>query len=453
MSKYWQLCFIVFTALFFESASFAYGAGDPRIAIIGANPEGSADGKIPNWEGGLAKQEKAENGHHIDLFSEEKPLFIINKDNIQDYLNVIPSGTVALLNAYPETFNIPVYTSHRTTNYPDWYYENTSQRPNTHIEENGSSLINAYPGVAFPAPKTGLEAIWNHLTRWRGQSIKRTFVDAIVYPDGALQLTKSKQNVSFELFRYLDPSEWKPRLLDQKRQVLLYYQSLVIEPARLAGGSLLAIDYVDQHSNPRKAWAYDVGQKRVMRMPYITHDNSALMSESLRTADDTDLFNGSPDRYDWKLLERKAMLVPYNAYRVSDPSIRYEQILIPHHINPAVTRFEYHRVWVVEAKLKAGFQHIYSARTFYIDEDSWSILQADQYDNKGHIWRVNMCHYKLYYEVPANFCAAEVIHDLKRKAYYVSGLTNEERGAGNISDPNPSASQFTPASLRAGARR
>jgi len=72
MSKYWQLCFIVFTALFFESASFAYGAGDPRIAIIGANPEGSADGKITNWEAGLAKQEKAENGHNIDLYCRKK---------------------------------------------------------------------------------------------------------------------------------------------------------------------------------------------------------------------------------------------------------------------------------------------------------------------------------------------------------------------------------------------
>ncbi len=453
MNRKWQQPLILLISVFFAIPGLVYGEANQRIALIGAITEGSENGNIPSWQGGLTKHEKSDGGHHVDPFSEESPLFIINKDNAQDYANAIPKGSLALLKAYPGTFNIPVYRSHRTARYPDWYYDNTSQRPDTRIEKDGSSLINGYPGVAFPAPKTGLEAIWNHLTRWRGQSIERTFLDAIVYSNGEKQLTRSKQNVSFELFRYLEPSDWKPRLSDQDRQVLLYYHSLVIEPARLAGGSLLAIDYVDQHSRPRKAWSYDVGQKRVMRMPYITHDNSALMSESLRTADDTDMFNGSPERYDWNLVGRKEMLVPYNAYRVSDPSISYEELLSPLHLNPLLTRFEYHRVWVIEAKLKRQFQHIYSSRTFYIDEDSWSILQADQYDNQGRIWRINMCHYKLYYEVPANFCAAEVSHDLKRKAYYVSGLTNEERNSGDISQPNPPTTQFTPAALRAAAKR
>lgn len=83
------------------------------------------------------------------------------------------------------------------------------------------------------------------------------------------------------------------------------------------------------------------------------------------------------------------MIVPYNSYKLHSDSIKYSDILKPLHINQSLTRYEKHRVWVVNATLKAGTSHVYAQRTFYIDEDSWQVLAVDQYDGRGQLWRVS----------------------------------------------------------------
>ncbi|MGL1161900.1 DUF1329 domain-containing protein, partial [Vibrio parahaemolyticus] len=45
----------------------------------------------------------------------------------------------------------------------------------------------------------------------------------------------------------------------------------------------------------------------------------------------------------------------------------------PKHINSDAQRWELHRVWEVEATLKAGARHAVPRRTFYFDEDSWKL--------------------------------------------------------------------------------
>ena len=90
------------------------------------------------------------------------------------------------------------------------------------------------------------------------------------------------------------------------------------------------------------------------------------------------MFNGAPDRYDWKLIGKKELYIPYNAYRLDSPQLKYSDIIKPGHINRDLTRYELHRVWEVEATLKTGERHIYAKRHFFIDEDTgrlqWSII-------------------------------------------------------------------------------
>lgn len=445
-SRYsWCILFALVTADFAHSA-------DKRIEIIGAIAAGSPDGKVPEWSGGQEAR-TFDGGHHRNPYAHETPIDLITAENYEKYGAALSEGLISLLKQYPDSFSVPLYQSHRSVSYPDWFYRNTKLRPETKVQDRGSVLVNAYPGVAFPEPSSGLEVIWNHLTRWRSRYFERDFVDAVVYPSGEKRITRSRQEVSFELFRHIELDSWKRNMKKPESQALVYYLSLVLEPANLAGGALLAIDYLDQEKTPRKAWSYDVGQKRVKRLPYVTHDNSALMSESLRTADDTDMFNGSPERFQWNLLGRQVMIVPYNNYDLSDPTVSYETLFTPKHLNPEFTRFEHHRVWVVEAILLPEELHIYTKRRFYIDEDSWSILMADQYDARGNIWRVNLCFQKTFYEVPLSFCAGETFNDLKRGSYYASGFTNEERSSGDYTLPNPPVSQFTPAALRARVKR
>ena len=98
-----------------------------------------------------------------------------------------------------------------------------------------------------------------------------------------------------------------------------------------------------------------------------------------------------------------------------------------HHIEPSLARYELHRVWVVEATLKPGEKHLYSRRTFYVDEDSWQIAVAESYDAQGRLWRVNEAHALSYYEVPVLWTTLEVFHDLQARRYLVTGLDNARR--------------------------
>src|SRR3989344_1272296 len=91
------------------------------------------------------------------------------------------------------------------------------------------------------------------------------------------------------------------------------------------------------------------------------------------------------------------------------------------HLKPYAMRFEKRRVWVVEATLKPGFKHLYPRRTFYLDEDTWSIALVDIYDKNGKLWR-NTMRFAAYYEaMPGMFSALDSYHDLEAGNNLVQG--------------------------------
>ena len=225
----------------------------------------------------------------------------------------------------------------------------------------------------------------------------------------------------------------------------------MIAPARLAGQSILIHETINQVKEPRKAWTYNPGQRRVRRAPNVAYDNPGTASDGQRTSDQNDMFNGSPDRYDWTLVGRQEMYVPYNSYKLHSGDLSYDDIIRPGHINPDLLRYELHRVWVVDAKLKEGTSHIYARRTFYIDEDSWQILAMDQYDNRGEIWRVSEAHVINYYQVPLLWQTLEVHYDLQNGRYLAIGLNNQERP--EMFNIEMDKRDFTPNALRRKGRR
>ncbi len=444
--SHWLIAIFLPLNFFLATHTFA-SADEPsgRIALIGADPTADIEQGVPSWRGGLPVQERTHR-HHEDPYANETPMFIISANNINEHARFLTAGLIKMLETYPDTFYIPVYPSHRSTTYPAWIYERMQAGATAKLIANGNGLENAIPGVNFPEPRNGLEAIWNHITRWRGQYVERVYSDAIVYSNGEKRVVRSRQQVAFELFRRLQPA-------NASKQVLVYYSSTILEPSRLAGGAFLAIDFVNQHRFPRKTWSYDAGQRRIKRLPNIDYDNAAILAESLRTVDDTDMFNGSPDRFNWVLRGKEVKYIPYNNYRASSPEVTYNDLLTPFHPNPEHLRFEAHRVWVIDALLKPSAYHIYTKRTYYIDEDSWSIEAADQYDHEGKIWRIGLALLKHYYEVPLTFSAGDYFHDLKTQHYHAGGLTNEEVSSGEYSEQFPAPSYFTPSALRARVKR
>jgi hypothetical protein len=228
--------------------------------------------------------------------------------------------------------------------------------------------------------------------------------------------------------------------------VILYFIQETIAPARLAGEILLVHETLDQTREHRKAWLYNPGQRRVRRAPNVAFDNPGTGSDGLRTSDQFDIFNGSPERYDWKLVGKQEIVVPYNAYQLHSNKLKNDDILKPLHINQQHARYELHRVWVVDATLKAGQRHIYKRRTFYVDEDSWQILVVDCYDNRDQLWRVQEGHSINYYEIPTFWTTLETTYDLQAGRYLALGLDNEEPVTVNF-NAKRTAGDFTPAAI------
>jgi hypothetical protein len=202
------------------------------------------------------------------------------------------------------------------------------------------------------------------------------------------------------------------------------FKSKIVQPELLAGEGSLIIEPLNQTDDPRKAWVYSKGLRRVVRVPYAAYDYPVPNTENLQTIDEVGLFVGPPDRFEWKLLGKRELYVPYNAYRLHSDAVTSSDILRPGHINPELARYELHRVWVVEGTLKPGQRHIYSRRVFYVDEDSWQIVVADSYDKDGRLWRVAEAHMVNYYDVPVLLSTLEVFHDLKEHRYLATGLDN-----------------------------
>lgn len=418
------------------------------LTPMGAERAGNGT-DIPAWRGGLTLPPlgyERSGQYHLDPFPQDKPLFTITAKNYNEYADYLAEGQKALFKAYPDTFSMPVYRTRRTAAAPEWVYENTYKNAvRSELTPDGNGLKYAYAGIPFPLPKNGLEVIWNHMTRWRGVYIVRRASEVAVQPNGNFSPITVQQEIEFNYYR-------QDKSIDKLNNILFWYISTTKAPARLAGGAILLQETINQVEEPRQAWGYNAGQRRVRMAPNLAYDTPVAAADGLRFIDETDMFSGAPDRFTWQLVGKKEIYIPYNNYQFTD-KVSYKELLMPGHINPAYTRYEKHRVWVVKATLKTGVRHAYSQRVFYIDEDTWSIAVAEAYDAAGDLWRTSMAYIKTYYEVPVTWSTLDVFHDLKSKRYHIQGMDTEEGGTVDYSQAPPGERYFTPAELRRRGKR
>jgi hypothetical protein len=216
-------------------------------------------------------------------------------------------------------------------------------------------------------------------------------------------------------------------------------------PARRAGEALLLVDHVNPLAQPRKAWQYLPGQRRVKLAPDISYDTPNPGVAGALTYDDAFVFNGALDRFDFKLVGKREMLVPYNAYKAVYFPGGKANITRPNHFNPDLLRWELHRVWVVEATLKPGKRHVYHKRTFYLDEDSWVALASDSYDARGQLYRGVFSLVAFAYDQQSMPTAMQVGYDLIGGLYTVQGAVGLYDGI-KFREPFP-AREWTPDAL------
>ncbi len=400
-------------------------------------------GAIPAWTGGLPTPPPGVTYNAGDRlqnpFSGDSVQYTITGANMGQYDGVLTEGYKKMLSTY-DTYKMNVYQTRRSCAFPEYVYE--ANKRNAVVSEltgGGNGVAKGIMGSPFPIINSGLEAIWNHTLRYRAFKLTRQFTAAPVTATGDYTL----QTVQDEaILQWSDPSKGAAEELDN---ISIYYIANTTAPARAAGSVILVHETLNRALDPRKAWQYSPGTRRVRRAPNIAYDNPGTNSDGLSTSDSFDGYNGAPDRFDWTVKGKSEKLIAYNAYDAE--AAPYDEYIQARHLNQDKIRYELHRVWTIEANLRAENRHIYSRRVKHLNEDSWQLSQAELYDGRGELWRVQELHTIQRYNVPLCGSGTEVVYDTGNGRYLSLAMQNEEPGVNYFADElNPD--RYTPSAIR-----
>ncbi len=387
------------------------------LTSFGAIQAGNAEGSIPPYEGGLRTSpagHKPDSGFWVDPFKDEKPLFRIDASNVEQYADKLSEGQKTLMKKYPDTWYMDVYPSHRTTAYPQEILDATVRNATGCTTQNDGLAVDPVcrGGLPFPIPKTGNEAMWNQQLRYKigpGYSTTSSSNSWVVDSNGSV--TKTAESVTFEEMPYyqIDQTDRDPTMYARVWAMDTY-------PARSAGQLIILADYLDPQTKPRRAWSYTPGMRRIKLAPEFAYDTPVPNQGGVNLFDELQMFSGSQDRFDYKLVGRKEMYIPYNAYRFYFGCEQQEQFM-KNHANPACERWELHRVWEVEATLKPGQRHVYSKRTYYLDEDTFGIGLYDAWDQADALYRSLFLSGVQIYDKTIPYNVKNVSYDFNKNMY------------------------------------
>jgi len=397
------------------------------LTPMGAEKAGNAAGTIPAWDGGLAAPPPGitiDPAKHLpDPFAADQPLYKITAADAAKYDAQLTDGHKEMLKAYPDSYFLKVYPTHRSCAYPPVVYEAIKRNAvNAQLAHEGNGFTGATVASPFPIPQSAREILWNHEMRFQGFRVKRESAEATPTRGGDYTIQVS---VDQWIYRYADPELAKTEDL---QNVIFHFLKQGVSPSSQAGSLMVMHNTLDQVAEGRRVWNYRPGERKVKRTMGLGYDSLTPTSEGMRTSDNMQVFNGAADRYEWELLGKQEKLIPYNTFALASPDLKYKDILHKGHLNPDPIRYELHRTWVVEGKLKPGQTHIIAARRrMYIDEDSWTVLATALYDAGGNIARVQEGHLYNYYDQPLCAIGSDVVYDVSGGRYHVLGLRNEQK--------------------------
>jgi Protein of unknown function (DUF1329) len=389
------------------------------LTPLGAEKAGNKEGTIPVWEGGLSQASGAKVGDiPVNPYPDDKPLLQINAKNATEHAAKLSEGTQALLKKFPDSFRLDVYPTRRSAAAPAYVYDNTFKNATRcKTKDAGLSVEGCFGGVPFPIPKDGFEVIWNYLLRVEPESVSYGFKNLVTSADGARALaTRNDNNFQYPYF-YKDgsPEKWSGEYFIQRFNATA--------PPTKAGESLVIRDSIDA-ANPRQAWQYLVGQRRVRRAQTVAYDTPDFVASGANYFDEVQGFLGAVDRYQWKLVGKQEMYIPYNDNSLVTAKV--DEAFSKNHLNPDKLRWELHRVWVVEATVAAGKRHAVPKRRFYFDEDSWILTLMDGYDSDGKLWRTSQVTPFVLPSVPAMQVKPVVVFNLQAGTMSAVQALNEE---------------------------
>lgn len=412
----------------------------------GSEVAGNRDGSIPAYSGSLkgdpvATEPEKGSGRPTDPYANEKPLVTITANNMDQYADNLSEATKELLRRYPNSFRVDVYPTHRRTAYSRFFVENSEKNATRcSLDEGGLAVKGCFGGIPFPIPKSGIEVMWNILLAPNAPGLLVTegvYVDANGAPvESALQETYTAKPYNDER---LTLEQWEA---DGQRSS--QSSALQLAPARIAGDGTLTRYTANPVKNRNLGYAYQQGNRRVRAIPEAQYDFPTLVSGGALFFDELNIFTGKLDKFDYKLIGKKEMFIPYNDYRgVFAPTDKMVSVGGGHHPNPDCIRWERHRVWVVEATLKEGMRHAAVKRRYYIDEDYPAGGMTDSWDRSGKIFKGVFAQ---IYEPGRQIASHVISYDLSTGIYYLSAQMGSPRTSAKVIKDIP-ASVFTPEGL------
>jgi hypothetical protein len=391
-----------------------------ELTPVGAEKAANKDGSIPAWNGGEVKAPAGWKPGQVrpDPYAAEKPLFAIDESNVDKYKDRLSEGQVALIKTL-KGYRMDVYPSHRSCGYPDFVYERTRQNATgARMAANAHDIEKATPaGFPFPIPKQGTEAMWNHKLHWRGEGRIERYATIFSNPRSGDFVPLVQNQWTLTPF-----GNSKAKSIEDVQGIEYKLLNEVVSPAARVGELILLWYFLDK---PSDAWLYFPGQRRVRRSPTFSYDNPVPGYENLLMVDQYPMYSGPMDRYDWKLVGKQEMYVPYNTYKFNDSSRKFKDIFGPDYPKRDLVRYELHRVWKIEANVKQGTRHLFPKRVLFLDEDSWMLLAADLYDAQGKIWRVMESYPYVAWELPACVFQGYISYDLNVGRYMADNQPQE----------------------------
>ncbi|PCC99557.1 DUF1329 domain-containing protein [Halopseudomonas pelagia] len=389
------------------------------LTAVGAIQAGNADGSIPPYEGGLRDAPEGfqpDSGFWVNPFKDEQPLYRITSENMAEYADLLSAGQKEVLQRNPEYY-MDIYPSHRTAAYPKEVEDASIRNATTCNTYNEGLALEAgcRGGIPFPMAQNGNEMMWNLLVRYNDGKFGTTTSSSdtwVVDRNGSVTRTANQATFVERPYYQTDVPGRDPEL---------FYRvySVTKAPARKAGELTGLMDFLDPTAQPRRAWSYTPGQRRVKLAPEFNYDTPVGSMGGLELFDELFMFSGVQDRFDFKLVGRKEMLIPYNQYKFyfnCDDQFRTA------HANPECERWEKHRVWEVEATLKPGMRHVYSKRTYYLDEDTFGAGLYDAWDQNGELYRSMMMGGVQFYDHDIPYIVKHTIFDFNKGMY---GIIND----------------------------
>jgi hypothetical protein len=356
------------------------------LTAVGAEKAGNAEGTIPAYEGGeapLAGWTWGKVRSRYSRFKDEAPLFSIDAANVDRHAAHLTEAQLSALRTVPG-YRMDIYPSHRTCSIDPGYAERTRRNATeAQLGADGWTLRHAATAaVPFPIPQSGVEALYNARMRPQGIGYQVTRGDTMISPrPGSDEFT----SIGWSLVTFLPSQNAAKASVEADGAVDFYLHYVYAEPAAMRGQAFIGISF--ENKDP-ESYYYFPGQRRVRRLPNYVFDAPVVGYENQYLNDEQLMLWSTLDRFEYRLQGKKEIYIQNNSLRMYDFDGRRQDVFGRSFVNPAYRRFELHRVWVVDAQLKPGFNHLAPHRVYYLDEDSWSIVAVTEYDQKGRVWKL-----------------------------------------------------------------